>query len=227
MRRYSIMLLIATIALALAAPATAGKPGDRGKPDSDSEPVAGTTCVTPWWDGDVKDINDDGWSDDFTIILDADNPSACVDVLTEFAGVWTVTVEILEGNAPRSLTIVPRDAVGPGDSCGGESRRGDSVTDVWILPHPEDPRGFTTIPVATVNACPGDADPDGDSPEGEYAETVDRDLDSVESVQQSSGDIDDTVIVMEATGEVHPLVLVVFSQGLKKTDRIALHVDLP
>ncbi|MDK1019933.1 MAG: hypothetical protein QGM46_06235 [Actinomycetota bacterium] len=79
------------------------------------------------------------------------------------------------------------------------------------------------IPAATVNACPGN----DDGGVGEFAETVERDLDHVGDVVNSDGDVDEFEIVMEATGEVHPLVFLVFSQGLKKTDRIAIHVDLP
>lgn len=220
MRRFSIMLLVLAMVLLAAAPASAKKGGIPGPPDR--EPVAGTTCVSPWWDGDIQDSNNDGWSDDFTIILDKDNPGACVDVLTEFAGVWTVTVEVLAGDAPRALTIVPRDAVAPGDSCGGEGRRGPSVTEPWILPHPDDPRGFAVIPAATVNACPGN----DEGGVGEFAETVERDV-HVDDVVNSDGVVDETEILMEATGEVHPLVFLVFSQGLKKTDSIAIHVTLP
>ncbi|MDK1039611.1 MAG: hypothetical protein QGM46_06230 [Actinomycetota bacterium] len=120
MRRFTIMLLVLATALLLAVPATAEKPDNPGKPDS--EPVAGTICVSPWWDGDIKDSlgedglpGKDGWSDDFTIILDKNNQNACVDVLTEFAGVWIVTVQVEAGDAPRVLTIVPRDAVAPGE----------------------------------------------------------------------------------------------------------------
>ncbi len=112
MRRLTIMLLELATALLLAVPATAEKPDNPGKPDS--EPVAGTTCVSPWWDGDIKDNDGDGWSDDFTIILDKNNQNGCVDVLTEFAGAWIATVQVEAGDAPRVLTIVPRDAVGPG-----------------------------------------------------------------------------------------------------------------
>jgi len=214
MKRLLIILLALATALLFAVPAGAKKPDKPGKPDR--EPLAGTTCVTPWSDGDIKDKDGDGWSDDFTLLLDANNESACVDVLTNTAGPWHVTVTDLSGDGVRNMTIVPRDAYAPGDSCGGEGRRGSTVYDPWVFPHPEDPRGFTEIPVATVNACPGD----DEAGIGLFAETVEWDV-------NSDGLVDENDTVMEPTGETHPLAFLVFTQGLRRTDAVAVHVDLP
>jgi len=222
MKRLLIILLALATALLFAVPASAKKGGIPGPPDPEPEPPNVTTCVSPWWDGDIMDSDEDGFSDDFTLILDAVNEGACVDVLTEFAGQWFVTVELLEGKGPRSVLIVPRDGT-PGDSCGGYRLRGDAVYDLWTLPHPEDPReqllrdsnGVPLIPVATVNACPGN----DEAGVGFFGELIERDTDD-------DGDVDETVAVMERTDEPHPLALLVFT-GLKGDDRIAVHVDLP
>jgi len=215
MKRLSIVLLALATALLVAIPASAKKGGTPGPPDR--EPLAGTTCESPWWDGDIK-------VDDFEIILDAGHPDACIDVLTEFAGQWKVTVRDLAGDGLRSLLLVPRDAVAPGDSCGGERRRNAAVYDDWTLPHPDDPRewlprdasGVPIIPAATVNACPGD----DEAGIGLFAETVEWDI-------NGDGVVDENDTTMEATGDPHPLALLVFSSGLRKGDQIVIHVDLP
>jgi hypothetical protein len=75
----------------------------------------------------------------------------CLDVMTDAAGRWDVTVE---GEGARRLVLVPRDSDGPGDSCGGvDLRRAVNIYGDFTLPLdiPEETR--TEIPVATVNAC--------------------------------------------------------------------------
>ena len=212
--RTFFLLIVGAMLIAVAPIASAGKPDCEAdpshpscKPDRpDDEPAAGTTCVSPWWAGDVR-------TDDFTITLGPDQTDACVDVLTEHAGPWLITVT---GSGARSLLIVPRDAYAPGDSCGGVRLPRDQIYSTFPLPHWEDPR-FDEIPVATVNACPGD-DPEGI---GEFAETVERDL-------NGDGTVDETEIVMESTGEPHPLALLVFSSGSKRPAyQLIIEVDLP
>ena len=144
--------------------------------------------------------------------LDAGNDGTCIDILTDAEGTWNVTVEVTGGDGARTMTIVPRDAVGPGDSCGGQQRRGTSVYDPWVLPHPDDPR-FDVIPVATVNACPGD----DEAGVGSFAETVERLVDGVI----------ETEIVYEPTDEAHPLALLIFTQGIRRADQVTVTVDLP
>ena len=221
MKRLLIILLALATALLFTVPAGAKKPDKPGKPDP--EPNAGTTCVTPWWSGDIKDTDEDGWSNDFTLILDADHPDACIDVLTKVEGQWKVTVRDLAGDGLRSLLLVPRDAVAPGDSCGGERRRNAAVYDDWTLPHPDDPRewlprasGVPIIAAATVNSCPGD----DEAGVGFFAETVEWDI-------NNDGVVDENDTTMEATGDPHPLALLVFTSGLKRSDVVAIHVDLP
>ena len=45
------------------------------------------------------------------------NFRACIDVMSD-EGVWTVDIQLLAGTV-RSMGLIPRDSVAPGDSCGG------------------------------------------------------------------------------------------------------------
>ena len=204
MRRIVMLTLTLALVLLIAVPAFAKK--DKPPVPPAGEPIPGTTCVSPWWEGDIHDTDEDGWSNDFEIVLTADEPDACIDVLTKVSGIWNITVE---GEGARAMTIVPRDAYAPGDSCGGEQRRGDAVYESWTLPHPDDAR-FDVIPASTVNACPDD----DESGIGYFAETIER----------PSGDVE---IVSIPTDEVHPLALLVFSQGLRRNGTVTVSVDLP
>ena len=210
MRRLAIVMLTLATALVIAVPASA-KRDNPGR--SDPEPLAGMTCVSPWWDGDIKDEDGDGWSDDFVIVLDAKHQNACIDIMTDTPGTWNITVEVTGGDGARTMTIIPRDAYAPGDSCGGEGRRGSSIYDPWVLPHPDDIR-FDVIPASTVNAC---AD-DDQAGIGYFAETVER-LDP--------DGIIETQIVSKPSTELHPLAFLVFTQGLRGADEVTLTVDLP
>jgi hypothetical protein len=232
MKRYIKMLMtlvaLAALLVMTAAPTVAKKPDNPGKP----EPAAGggVTCSRadldiPWWhpDADVK-------TDDFQIILDKDNPDACVDVIPPAAGRWFVTVT-KEGAGTRSLLLIPRDAIAPGDSCGGVRLLGEDIYATPIpLPYFEDLDGdrvqdsdesgdtrFSFIPLATINACPGDADPDGPNPDGQNSELVER-LENGEIVLTEE---------WSKTDEVHPLAFLVFSRLKKAGDRIIIDVDLP
>lgn len=206
MRKLMIVLLALATALAIAAPAAAKKPDNPGKPGGD-EPLAGTTCVRPpslvTTDFISFELSEGGPED------------ACFDVLTTLAGVWHATVTPVTPDARvRTMTIVPRDAYAPGDSCGGEGRRGwDAIQAPWEFPHPDDPR-FDVIPAATVNACPGD-DPGG---VGQFAETLDT--------FDDEGNLVFSEAVMDPDPDTpHPLAFLVFTQGLRGTVRI--DVDLP
>lgn len=210
MRRLTIVMLTLATALVIAVPASAKK-DNPGPPDP--EPLAGTTCVSPWWEGDIKDGDGDGWSDDFEIVLNAEQQNACIDIMTDTAGTWNITVEVTGGDGARTMTIIPRDAVAPGDSCGGEGRRGSSIYDPWVLPHPDDLR-FDVIPASTVNACTDD----DQAGIGYFAETVER---------LSSDGFIETEIVSIPTNEIHPLAFLVFTQGLRGDDEVTLFVDLP
>lgn len=130
------------------------------------------------------------------------------------------------------MLLIPRDAYAPGDSCGGVRLRGDAIYGAPIpLPYFEDLNGnlvqdpdewgdtrFSEIPLATVNACPGNADPDGPNPDGEFAELIERLVDGEIVVTEE----------WEKREEVHPLAFIVSSSGLKKVgDKLIIRVDLP
>lgn len=135
MKRLWVVMLVLALVPLMATPTWAEKggiPGPPDKPDNpNDEPRVSVTCVSPWWEGDFK-------TGDFDIYLDRNNPDACVDVLTESAGQWEVTVTLEEGIWRKpELMMVPRDAAWadwPSDSCGGEKRVGDAVYDnPWVF----------------------------------------------------------------------------------------------
>lgn len=211
MRRILVVFLaLATLTL-MALPGTAKKGGIPGPPDKpDDPPPVSVTCVSPWW-ADYE-------TDDFDIVLTGDQPDSCVDVLTDTEGLWVATVTRGPDTIWRrpELMMVPRDAAWPSDSCGGIKRVGESVFDQdWVFPPADDPRGFTTIPAATVNACPGwDAMPAGGNGIGEWGELVEYEF-------------GDPVKEYKATGELHPLAFVVWSHNLRKGEIVFIHIDLP
>ncbi len=221
MRRFWIVLLVVAVGLLIAVPAGADKPNCEADPDHhscaknepDDEPLAGTTCSRPdlpWYheDWDVMDK-------DFVFTLDRDQPSVCFDVMTAEAGAWYVTVTRI-GRGANQLTIVPRDAVAPGDSCGGLGVRGDDIYEAPIrLPDLSDPR-MDEIPAATVNACLGNADPDVHW--GEFAELV-----------ELPGSPPTSEIMFDRDTDIqHPLAFLVFSGGLNRPGAgVTICVDLP
>jgi hypothetical protein len=233
-RLWVVMLVLAMVPL-MATPTWAEKGGTPGPPDKpgnpNDEPRVSVTCVSPWWAGHFFETGD------FDIYLDRNNPDACVDVFTQTAGKWKVTVTLEEGIWRKpELMLMPRDAAWadwPSDSCGGEKRFGDAVYGEWELPPAWDERGFDVVPVATVNACPGwDAETVGGDGIGDWGELVERaagidDYNDFGQVLASEGPPVQTVVVTTKTGEIHPLAFVVWSHNLRKGDRIRIHVDLP
>jgi len=106
------------MALVIASPAGAGKPvvdcnEKPNHPTCPGEPLAGTTCAALGrWGKPV--------TGEFVITLgnlDNMNSSECVDVMAA-TGAWEVDIDIVGGHV-RSLMLVPRDSIAPGDSCGG------------------------------------------------------------------------------------------------------------
>ena len=108
-KTFTTFLAIATI-VALAVPAAAGKGGKPDKPSKD--PLAGTTCIKAGYANLPA-------TSDFTIDLPepVKRAEACVDVSDVIPGPWTVTVEVTNGTL-RSLLVILRDSVAPGDACG-------------------------------------------------------------------------------------------------------------
>lgn len=256
MRRVITLLAVATSLLLVvtAVPAMAAKGGNKpdkpGKPPPEQPP--GVTCTwnetgvewdDPSWEGNNPHLR----TDDFTYQLtEGVNEDMCLDILTDTAGQWHLTFD----GSLRNATIVPRDAFAPGDSCGGEIRRGRTVYDPWTFPHPDDTRtwfptdefGNKLIPAATVNACAGDAafDSNGDgavawddrltaSEWGGFGEWFDWDGDGEVDFDPQYDENGDLLYpsekVMTFSNEPHPLVLLVFTQGLKGT--VDVCVDLP
>ena len=77
-----------------------------------------------------------GWKgiNESDMILLPDPSSAVVDVFAD-EGEWTVTV--VEAIGVRSLTIVPRDSIAWGDSCGGYMLRNVNKEKTITLPGPD------------------------------------------------------------------------------------------
>jgi hypothetical protein len=149
MRRVWIALTVISVALVMALPVgaevdclnpkfaanpTCEDPVD--PPPIDDRPGAGHTCT------------DDGKSvaGDFRITLSGRSDGACIDVSAK-SGPWTVDVEIVSGSV-RMLLFVPRDSIGPGDSCGGYEFRSNNVPSQFVVPFEGG-----SIPGSYVNSC--------------------------------------------------------------------------
>jgi hypothetical protein len=169
MRRISVLLLVIAMALVIASPAGAGKPGTdcEEKPnhpacqdDPTADPPFGTTCLVRFGpdnlDMQVKEVDLNVGS--FSVNLEGSGASACYDVTAD-EGTWSV--EILNDTGVRFLRVLPRDSISPGDSCGGrEFRFNRDVPTTFDLPG----TGFPT----EDGWHPYDLDKDGRI-EGSYA----------------------------------------------------------
>lgn len=103
-KSLTTLLAIASL-MAVSMPAVAAKGGNPSKP-----PLGGTTCAEYSdaafeSDGDINGLPLAGRIDE-----------ACVDVSDVNPGPWDVTVTVTEGTL-RSLQVVLRDSVAPGDAC--------------------------------------------------------------------------------------------------------------
>lgn len=147
--RFWIVLIAISMAFAIAMPAGAAPKKCEIDPTApgcetavDDEPLAGTTCnaIGEW---DNLPI-----SEDFTVTL---TENACIDVIAT-EGDWTVDVEEIGDGKLRSLSLVIRDSVSPGDAC-------DSVSyNRYIIPGDITLDGFESdgnpgIAGAWVNSC--------------------------------------------------------------------------
>jgi hypothetical protein len=142
-------------------------------------------------------------SDDFTFTLSGKQDGACIDVVS-VEGPWEVTIT---GEGARYLGIIPRDSIGPGDSCGGYLlRREGNIYGSNPLFLGYD--GF--LPAATINACGTDF--------GEWVDIGLGGLDPRLVADDGGGDCaaieGDLCFVTERIGDVeHPLVLQAFLSG--------------
>ena len=104
MKKTLTALLALAVLVTLAMPALAAKGGKPGQPDN--PPLGGTTCAEDGWASDIDDLS-----------LMGRSAEACVDVSDVNPGAWDVTVNVEEGTL-KSLLVVLRDSVSPGDACG-------------------------------------------------------------------------------------------------------------
>lgn len=158
MRRLGAVLLVVAMGIVIATPVGAAKPDCDDRPShpscQDDEPLAGTTCAALGrWLGEPVTGDSDIGTEDFNVPLSGKSDSACIDVMA-IEGSWTVHIDIGRGTV-RSLLLVPRDSIAPGDSCGGFSFRRD-IPETVVLPgpaHPSDIDDDGMIEGAYVNSC--------------------------------------------------------------------------
>lgn len=216
MKRIWIALLAVALALMVAAPAGADKPiCDPDDPDytpghpacqeeepGEDVPLGGTMCDPDGYPPGIDGIQ----HDDFTFTLAGKKPGTCIDVLTTIEGPWEVTVT---GEGARYLGLIPRDSIGPGDSCGGLLLRNRAnIYGAHIL-------GYNgSVPSATINACGA-----------EWAEWVDVATPGLDTEVDCVAIDGEQCLVTGAPPVAHPLVLQVFMQS--GGGSTTFYVDLP
>ena len=226
MKRISLALLIGAIVVLMAVPAGADKRDCSAYPDGHSqacqpddptpEPIGGGTVCDPadypfYPLGDELVQIDGVQYDDFTFTLFGNQAYACIDVISK-EGPWTVTIT---GSGARSLALIPRDSIAPGDSCGGYvMRRAANIYGTLIL-------GYEgSVPAATINACGTD-----------FGEWVNIGMDGLDPAPVADGGdcaaIDgDRCLVTTRSDVEHPLVLQALLGGSRDGTTI-FEVDLP
>lgn len=189
MRRIGIVLLVMAMGFVIASPAGAAKPDCSDPlsthPSCHDEPVdeqAGTTCAALGRWGEPV-------TGEFVITLGNlkdQNGSECVDVMTD-AGEWEVDIDIVSGTV-RSLMLVPRDSIAPGDSCGGvHIRKPATNTFTVALPGTDG---------AYVNTCGTDF---GEWANGIYYDTVETTIPSPLAFQMDMSGSKDAVVILTVT----------------------------
>lgn len=218
MKRILLALLIGAIVVLMAVPAGADKRDCSTYPDGHPqacqpddptpEPIGGgTVCDPSEYPEGITDIQ----YDDFTFTLSGNQANACIDVISK-EGPWTVTIT---GSGARSLALIPRDSIAPGDSCGGYvMRRAANIYGTLILGYED------SIPAATINACGTD-----------FGEWANIDLDGLDPAPVADGcdcaaiDEDRCLVTTQPDAE-HPLVLQALLGGSRDGTTI-IDVDLP
>ena len=227
MRRFTIGFTVVVLVLLVASVAGAAPPSCDDKPDhpqcttttdpsgtttttSAEAPPGGTMC-----DPEEYPRNPDGTlqlegvqTDDFQFTLEGKKPGTCINVLTDVAGPWEVTVT---GEGARYLGLIPRDSIGPGDSCGGYLLR-NAANIYGNSPHLLGYEG--SVPAATINACGT-----------EWAEWVSVDLPGLVPETDCVAVEGDQCLVADALDVSQPLILQVFMQS--GGGSTTFHVDLP
>ena len=134
-RAWLILTALAMV-FAIALPAEAKPPKCEENPDSpgceapvDDQPMAGTTC-------EAIPESVDAFSDSFDLTPTEDGfdltltEDACIDVMAT-AGDWTVDV-VEDSGTLRSLSLVIRDSVAPGDACDSVAYRKDIPSQITL-----------------------------------------------------------------------------------------------
>lgn len=139
MRKTTSVILALGILMTLQAPVSAKKP----VPPPGPEPMIGLTCEQ--WAVEHPQFAQIGGADnDFELVLDADQPSACIDVAS-LQGTWRIAID---AESAASLEVQVKDSV-PGDFCyrGSFGKKKNPIPDMIDV----------EIPAAAIDACtPGE-----------------------------------------------------------------------
>lgn len=143
MRKTTSVILALGILMTLQAPVSAKKP----VPPPGPEPMIGLRCDDErtiehpeLWQFRPGDTNED-----FEVILDADHPAACFDVVVSQKGTWQIT---LDAESAASLEVQVKDSM-PGDFCyrGSFGKKKNPIPDMIDV----------EIPAAAIDGCtPGE-----------------------------------------------------------------------
>ncbi len=173
--------------------------------------------------GDIEYVDgapipiDGVWKDDFTFTLGGKQDGTCIDVISA-PGPWHVTIT---GEGARYLGVIPRDSIGPGDSCGGWLLRStiyDYGEDNPLILGYFGDDDAQSIPAATINACGTDF---AEWIELEYLTGSEQQAHCYEGIKTN-----DKCLVTEQVDVTHPLVLQVFLRG-SANGKTIFEVDLP
>lgn len=139
MRKTTSVILALGILMTLQAPVSAKKP----VPPPGPEPMIGLTCEQ--WAVEHPQFAQIGGADnDFELVLDADQPSACIDVAS-LQGTWRIAID---AESAASLEVQVKDSI-PGDFCyrGSFGKKKNPIPDMIDV----------EIPAAAIDACtPGE-----------------------------------------------------------------------
>ena len=139
MKRTMSVLLALGFLVALPAPADAKKP----VPPPGPEPIIGHTCEQ-WAVENPQFAQVDDADNDFELILDADHPAACFDVVSQ-AGTWQIDIDV---EPAAFLEVQVKDSI-PGDFCyrGSFGKKKNPIPDTIEV----------EMPAAALDACtPGE-----------------------------------------------------------------------
>jgi hypothetical protein len=155
MRRFWILLIVAAMAMALAAPATGKKPG---KPDpSEVLPQAGFSCaeyekIAPNAFGKFLIWDNPQYGDSMEEDVLASGKSVCVDIWNSEPGSFNVGVKEADGAKRNSILFALIKDSHAGDHCGQAVEAPGSALNLRLR-NGELAGDITGVPAATINAC--------------------------------------------------------------------------